>query len=317
MCRICIFIGIIIIGCSSFIKAVPRAEAVSADGQCRAVLTVVPIQPFLADTITLTLDVTCPDDVDVEFPLFGETLGELDIVDVKQTDRKLVLKAIPRNAGTTPIWAMTIKCGQQKIDIPDTEIVIATNIDNENVSLDDIGLTTDPIPEKIPYVYVIVAALVLATVFFLWLSYKRKKADVSEAKHALSAQELALRRLVALLESRKHESDIKGFFVELSDIVRWYVERLSGIRAPELTTEEFLHQIATPVRRSWGSFEQPTVLFTHSLEKLIPFLESADFVKFAKHVPTKDEIMLAFRRAEDFVRSGEQTSEHAPTAPNF
>ena len=42
--------------------------------------------------------------------------------------------------------------------------------------------------------------------------------------------------------------------------------------------------------------------FIGSLETLVPFLESADIVKFAKHVPTEDEVMLAFRRAEQFVR---------------
>jgi len=300
-CRL--LIGIVaLVGSPLSAVAAPLAEAVSADGQYRATLSVSPVQPFLADTITLTLDVTCPDDETVEFPPFGETLGELDITDIKTTDRQLVLTAIPRHAGPTPIWAIPIRCGQQQIEIPGTELTIAATIDSDSASLDDIGLTTEPIPVQSWYTYAMIAAVILAALILLWLFYKRKKAEVPEDIHPLSAQEQALCRLAALLESRKHESDVKGFFVELSDIVRWYVERLTGIRAPELTTEEFLHKIASPVRRSWRENNSQSVHFTGSLETLVPFLEAADSVKFAKHVPTDDEIMLAFRRAEHFVQ---------------
>ena len=293
---------IIIVGCSLPVIAAPLGEVVSGDGQCRAVLSVSPDRPFLADTIILTLDVTCSDAEIVEFPPFGETLGELNIVNIKTTDRQLVLTAVPKRAGKTPIWTMTIRCGQQQLDIPATELDIAAEIDSENASLDNIGLVTEPIPGRYRYIYVIIAILVLAAIVILWLFYSRKKTEQPEEIHPLSAQEQALRRLAALLESRKYESDVKGFFVELSDIVRWYVERLTGIRSPELTTEEFLHKIAEPTHRSWGGIEPQPTRFTGSLETLIPFLEAADIVKFAKHIPTNDEIMLAFRRAEHFIQ---------------
>ena len=291
----------VIVGGSLSTLAAPLAEAVCAEGKCRAILSVSPVQPFLADTIILTIDVICPDGDIVEFPHFGETLGELNIVDIRRTDRQLILTATPRNAGTTPIWAMTIRCGERQIEIPGTELTIATTIDIETASLDDIGLTTDIIPERSWHIYAIIAVLILATLFLLWLFYRRKGSEASEEVSPLSAQEQALQRLADLLESRKHESDVKGFFVELSDIVRWYVERLTGIRAPELTTEEFLHKIVRPARQ-WGGLERQSNRSNDSLESLVPFLEAADIVKFAKHVPTDDEIMLAFRRAEQFIQ---------------
>jgi hypothetical protein len=287
--------GAILIACCLPVVAAPLKEVVSADGQCGAVLTVSPKHPSLSDTITLTFDVTCPEGMSVEFPAFGERLGTLNIVDVQTTDRQLVLTAIPQRAGKTPIWAMTIRCGQQQIVIPAAELDIAVNIDSENASLDNIGLAVAPMPEPSGYIYAIIAALVLAAVLFFWLYYGRRKTELPEDIPPLSAQELALHRLAALLESRKHESDVKGFFVELSDIVRWYIERLTGVRAPELTTEEFLRKIAEPAR--WHRTHVPG-----SLNTLAPFLEAADVVKFAKHVPTSDEIMFAFRRAEDFIR---------------
>lgn len=295
-------------------ETLPLASAVSTDGQCRAVLALSPEKPFLADTIILTLTVTCPDtvcpgDVPVEFPPFGERLGELNIVDIKTTNRQLILTAIPQRAGKTPIWAMTIRCGQEQIDLPAIELDIAAEIDCENASLDDIGLLAQPIPQTIWYIYAIAIPLVLVALILLWLFLRRRKAEPLVESASLSAQEIALRRLADLLESQKHATDVKGFFVELSDIVRWYVERLTGIRAPELTTEEFLHKIAEPSRRYWeGSGQQSAHLagtpihYAGSLTALAPFLESADIVKFAKHVPTTEEMMLAFRRADNFIR---------------
>ena len=294
MYRVYVFIGtILIIGCSPSALAAPLNEAVSADGQCRAVLSVLPDRPYLADTITLTLDVICPDEVSVEFPPFGERIGELDVVDIQTTNRQLILTAIPQRAGKTPIWAITIRCGEQRIDLPAVELNIFAEIDIANASLDDIGLAAEPIPLSAWHIYAIAIASAVIALMFLWLLYRRRGAELPEEIHPLSAQELALRRLAELLESRKHESDIKGFFMELSDIVRWYVERQTDIRAPELTTEEFFNRIARPPKPAW---------FADSLETLVPFLESADIVKFAKHVPTSDEIMLAFRRAENFIR---------------
>jgi len=325
--RLSIAITVIVIASGSLpIFAALLAEGVCAEGKCRAVLSVSPGQPFLADTIVLTIDVICPDGDVAIFPPFGETLGELNIVDIRRTDRQLILTTTPRYAGTTPIWAMTIRCGERQVEIPGTELTIATTIDSAHASLDNIGLTTDILPEPSWHIYaIIIAALILAILLFLGLLYRRKGAEVSEEINPLSAQEEALQRLADLLESRKHEADIKGFFVELSDIVRWYVERLTGIRAPELTTEEFLHRIArssTPqwAARQWGGLEQGRLehqqTFTpptrsngslESLASLAPFLEAADSVKFAKHIPTDDEIMLAFRRAEQFVVSSQKS----------
>ena len=62
----------------------------------------------------------------------------------------------------------------------------------------------------------------------------------------------------------------KEFYIELTMVVRRYIERTHGIRAPEQTTQEFLAAAAS----------QPT--FTPEvIAQLRTFLESADLVKFA------------------------------------
>lgn len=58
----------------------------------------------------------------------------------------------------------------------------------------------------------------------------------------------------------------KDFYVELTMVVRRYVQRKYGIKAPHLTTEEFFEEIGARGMKS---------------EDLRRFLESADLVKFA------------------------------------
>ena len=61
----------------------------------------------------------------------------------------------------------------------------------------------------------------------------------------------------------------KDFYVELTMVVRRYVQRKYGIRAPNLTTEEFFAEVSKPEHK------------LNSAEALKQFLESADMVKFA------------------------------------
>jgi hypothetical protein len=62
----------------------------------------------------------------------------------------------------------------------------------------------------------------------------------------------------------------KDFYVELTMVVRRYIERTHGIRAPEQTTQEFLAAAAGH-----------PVFTAEVLAQLRAFLESADMVKFA------------------------------------
>ena len=107
----------------------------------------------------------------------------------------------------------------------------------------------------------------------------------------ITAYELAVRRL-AKLESggAPDEASLDGWFVELSAIIRNYLEHRYGVRAPELTTEEFL-QVA---RRAAG-------LSAEHRELLSAFLERCDRVKFAGYRPDADESMATLKAARAFV----------------
>jgi hypothetical protein len=107
-------------------------------------------------------------------------------------------------------------------------------------------------------------AAVLAFVIFKIISFAARKVK----EHRMSPIERAwveLDRL--LLKGLPGRGRYKDFYVELTMVVRRYVQRKYGIKAPHLTTEEFLLQF-----RDAGAVGR---------DALAKFLESADMVKFA------------------------------------
>ncbi|MBN1269005.1 MAG: hypothetical protein JXB04_05415 [Kiritimatiellae bacterium] len=103
--------------------------------------------------------------------------------------------------------------------------------------------------------------------------------------------EVALEALRALLAKGWIESDqAEPFYVELSAIVRRYIEERFALRAPERTTEEFIREAAASRR------------LTDAHQELVrAFLEQSDLVKFARHRPARDDMHAAHAAAERLV----------------
>jgi len=89
----------------------------------------------------------------------------------------------------------------------------------------------------------------------------------------------------------------KDFYVELTMVVRRYIERSHNVRAPEQTTEEFLMEAS-----SHAGFT-PEVL-----QQLKLFLESADLVKFAGVEANRDMADQATQKARTYIKSDAELS---------
>jgi hypothetical protein len=106
-----------------------------------------------------------------------------------------------------------------------------------------------------------------------------------------SAYDEAILHLRALQDrGAPDDATADAWFVELSSIVRTYLEKRYEIRAPELTTEEFL-QVAT-ARPELGADHRAL---------LSRFLESCDRVKFAGYRPDAAESLATLEAARGFV----------------
>ncbi len=261
-----------------------------------------------AEAIDCRLTLRIDEGFEAEFPdlQFPDDVPGLILTEYKEDDaregtkrlRTRVYELEPEYDGTFTLPAMQVyfhKVGEVKEEMIESEpielTVARTPADAEALALRDLrGLV---MAEEIrrqrrriwPWVVggtVLAGALVAGGVY--WARRPRKEPPPPPA-HELALE--ALRQLVArdLIGAGR----IEAFFVEITGIVREYIERAFGLRAPEQTTEEFLAGIGT----------SPVV--ARHRDALASFLAAADEVKFARATPDKATIQRAFDTARDFV----------------
>jgi hypothetical protein len=88
---------------------------------------------------------------------------------------------------------------------------------------------------------------------------------------------------------------IKEYYTELSEVIRRYVGHRYRIITMELTTAELV-----------DSMEDQEIEGMH-VEAVRFFLEACDLVKFAKFIPSKDEMVAALPRAREIVDATRET----------
>jgi len=106
------------------------------------------------------------------------------------------------------------------------------------------------------------------------------------------AHKTALAELKQLRESgRMERGEREPFYVELSSIVRRYLEARFQLRATEQTTDEFIRETAESGR-----------LGTAHRQLTADFLVQSDLVKFARLEPALPDMQAAFAAAERLVQ---------------
>ena len=120
------------------------------------------------------------------------------------------------------------------------------------------------------------AALALAAALFaLWRWWRKRREQVALVPPvpAHVRAKLKLQEALALI------AQPKPFCIAVSDTARQYLEERFEFRAPERTTEEFLHEL-----------QRTDLLTRDQKESLGAFLQSCDLVKFAKYEPGEPEL---------------------------
>jgi len=124
--------------------------------------------------------------------------------------------------------------------------------------------------------------------------YRKKKKGESiipmKKKPEKPAHEIALESIRQLKDSKLLEQEkVKEYYIELSEIIRIYIGGRYFITALEMTTPE----VVLTLRRS--------ELDDGLISELNVFLTECDFVKFAKYIPSGNEIIAATERAFKFI----------------
>lgn len=140
--------------------------------------------------------------------------------------------------------------------------------------------------------WVLVTLMALAVVGLLvywWLTHRELQAILP----AKDPWETALARLEALAQRNlAKEGKFEAYYVDLSAILRYYIEGRFTLHAPERTTPEFLAEM------------METDLFTKEQEEFLKtFLRLCDRVKFAQHEPGLLDMEASFTQVSKFVEN--------------
>ena len=132
--------------------------------------------------------------------------------------------------------------------------------------------------------WLIGALLLIALILYL---VKRKKKTPEEIEAAIPPYQYALMRLKELdAKQLWQKNKIKQYYVELTGIVRNYIEKELSIPALESTTDELIETLSDFNESSALQIEPNTIVQLNEL------LKDADLVKFAKYKPLVNEIEL-------------------------
>jgi hypothetical protein len=133
------------------------------------------------------------------------------------------------------------------------------------------------------------AVVGLAAVVFWWLRLRQLRSERPHSTVATHAHEDALS---ALEKARTliRPGNSKAYAIEVSGIVRRYIENRFGIRAPHRSTEEFLQEAKVS-----------PLLEPRYQSSLAGFLTGCDFLKFARGVAEVTELETLHEAAVRFV----------------
>jgi len=140
------------------------------------------------------------------------------------------------------------------------------------------------------------AIITAALLFWRWWRKRAAQAPVIPTVPAHVRAKQKLQEALALI------AQPKPFVIAVSDTARWYLEERFNFRAPERTTEEFLHELQRTDR-----------LTRDQKDSLGQFLTNCDLVKFARYEPGEAELRdlhaSALRLVEETEPAVVQSSE--------
>jgi len=258
-----------------------------------------------------TMHVSAEKEIELVVPQLQGAIGDFEVVDYGSTppreengrvvfDRWYTL--LTYKAGDLLVPGATVQyripgSDLERVAAPDALVIVESLLDRPGATPPaDVRDIKGPVAvprDYRPLVWLAAAVLaVLAAAAGLYYVLNRRRRAVAaiapRPPHEVALEALAKLHAARLAEAGRQEE----FYVRLSDIIRTYLEARFHLRAPEMTTEEFL-QVAQRDRQ----------LSAAQRSALGAFLSEADLVKFARYVPAADDAERAYRAAREFVQS--------------
>lgn len=265
----------------------------------------------IGDRLTYTITVKAKKNVEVEFPqMLPENLAGFAIKDFGSSAKGLFGKKTFKQwylldtyvSGEHAIPAAVVKYrtkGQtdwQELNVNEVKLEVKSILNNASNRADIRDIRGPKSFAARIQLYTLIALavlLILGGVFALILLKKKQE----ESKAPPTPAHIIAYEALAALEKKDyiHQGQTKAYYIELSDIVRHYIENRFNIRAPEMTTEEFFIKV-----------KENSSLSVEHKGLLRDFLTNCDLVKFAKYQPAETEASLALASARRLIDQTKQ-----------
>lgn len=265
----------------------------------------------IGDRLTYTITVKAKKNVEVEFPqMLPENLAGFAIKDFGSSAKGLFGKKTFKQwylldtyvSGEHIIPATAVKYrtkGQtdwQELNVNEVKLEVKSILNNASNRADIRDIRGPKSFAGRIQLYTLIALavlLILGGVFALILLKKKQE----ESKAPPTPAHIIAYEALAALEKKDyiHQGQTKAYYIELSDIVRHYLENRFNIRAPEMTTEEFFIKV-----------KENSSLSVEHKGLLRDFLTNCDLVKFAKYQPAETEASLALASARRLIDQTKQ-----------
>jgi len=280
----------IVMSCAAFAASAPDVSA-----------TVSKRTINIGDRILYTISAKYDNNISVIFPVFADKrIGDFEIKDSGKTVKKgwfgkkvetrwyyITIYSVGKFSvpATQVLYTLKGTSATKSVPVKALEVSVESVLPKGAV-ITDIKDIKGPIRVREIKKFLAMLALIITFIALTILAYRK----IRQRKPVRLPHETALEELQSLKGVFLQSGDVKSYYVGISDSVRRYIERAFNLRAPEMTTEEFLESLNNSSSLSLGQ---------KSL--LRDFMGSCDLVKFAKYAPSRDEADLVFTTAAKFI----------------
>lgn len=268
---------------------------------------------YLGDMVSLYIKISCSKEFMVEpfeiYEVLRDTSGVENFIVYdkkykktkslfkKQIQHEFVFKLIPVKLGEVVINNLTVQ-------VKNLQLQQVTPVELQQIKIEVLPY---PKPKKKnfdgeiidikPQVWIknylwlaIVLLIVLSIIGTVLYQYNKKYSPQIEQQNlTVDIKTLAMEKLDKLWQKNYISLGlIKEFYLELTEIIRWYIGEKYNVNALELTTEELFVALKKVVDKKYNI-------------ELKSFLDNADLVKFAKYIPEEKQIVNDFNTAKKFI----------------
>ena len=263
---------------------------------------------YIGDQIKYHIEISYSKNVKILWPSLPDTFGSFELISKSKIDssfqngniiKKQTINITSFDSGTHVIPSFDIlfrKVNDTAIHVAQTDSFIV----NVNLIKVDTSRAIRPIKapvkmpvqfhEILPYLLIFTGIVIIVLVVFYFIRKSKRKPLTERASPKIPSHILALEKLKNLEEQKLwQKGEVKKFHIELTDIIREYIEHRFSIPALESITEEIITDLKKIISDS------------KLLEDTGWFLNLSDLVKFAKVIPLPDENEKCLKISYEFV----------------